>query len=292
MANRLSREMVHRKPVPREAGTAVADARSPRLSVKELAEEIASTGGGSDDQMRRSADDIAPALEFSWLDLGSRESPPEELHDIPRSSLDKPLPSLPSQPRQQYDDAFSGGTQQARRVAGVLDLKNNVETQVHQHIAPAVTRETIIENVHEIREERITREIHKHEIYHRILPIKDAEVLPARHFVKQSDGSLSEVSGRHLPGRDTEYTQRLLEEVFKDTLPKCQEDESPESGPRSFTARNFEDEDESEHRPRPKGPRINPATETQWVHPPTVATNPDSVPFHLGSADPKDDGFR
>jgi hypothetical protein len=53
--------------------------------------------------------------------------------------------------------------------------------------------------VHEIKEERIYREIHDHDVYHRIQPVYDVEVLPARHFVPGPDGNLVEVSEDKLP---------------------------------------------------------------------------------------------
>jgi hypothetical protein len=56
---------------------------------------------------------------------------------------------------------------------------------VHEHVTP--TR-------HEIREERITREIHTHDVYHRILPVIETEILPTKHYIPSKDGkSLIEI---------------------------------------------------------------------------------------------------
>lgn len=51
----------------------------------------------------------------------------------------------------------------------------------------------------EIKEERIYREIHNYDVCHRIQPVYDVEVLPARHFVPGADGNLVEVSEDELP---------------------------------------------------------------------------------------------
>jgi hypothetical protein len=47
----------------------------------------------------------------------------------------------------------------------------------------AVVHETVFPEIHHIRHEDITREIHNHHVYNRTLPIVDVQVLPARHFV-------------------------------------------------------------------------------------------------------------
>ena len=54
--------------------------------------------------------------------------------------------------------------------------------------------------MHEIREEQIHRDIHKHDIYHRVQPVYDIEVRPARHFVPGVNGELVEVPEADLPG--------------------------------------------------------------------------------------------
>jgi hypothetical protein len=58
-----------------------------------------------------------------------------------------------------------------------------------------VTHEVIKPVEHHIREERIYREIHNHDVYHRIQPVYETEILPARHFVPSRNGTgLIEVS--------------------------------------------------------------------------------------------------
>jgi hypothetical protein len=90
-------------------------------------------------------------------------------------------------------------TQQQLKEAEI-DLSNTCDTEVRVRYAPAITRETIMPTVHHIREKQITREIHHHDELHRILPVKDIEVLPARHFVRASNGDLNEVPTDAVPG--------------------------------------------------------------------------------------------
>ncbi|KAM3067306.1 hypothetical protein ACMFMG_005332 [Clarireedia jacksonii] len=71
---------------------------------------------------------------------------------------------------------------------GVVDLTNTVDTDVTTRILPAVVHEHITPTQHEIIQERISREIHYHDVYHRILPIIDTEVLPPRHYIYGPDG--------------------------------------------------------------------------------------------------------
>jgi hypothetical protein len=56
---------------------------------------------------------------------------------------------------------------------------------------------------HEIRdEERITREIHTHDVFHRILPVIETEILPPKHYVPSQDGKgLVEIPEHMVPGR-------------------------------------------------------------------------------------------
>jgi hypothetical protein len=66
--------------------------------------------------------------------------------------------------------------------------------------AIAVTHEVVKPHQHEIIEEVIYREIHNHDVYHRILPVYQTEILPPRHFVPNptSEG-LIEVPEHELP---------------------------------------------------------------------------------------------
>ncbi|KAI9700044.1 MAG: hypothetical protein M1836_002578 [Candelina mexicana] len=76
-----------------------------------------------------------------------------------------------------------------------------VDAHVLEKLAPAVTDETINQEVHHVREEIFTREIRYHDRYHHVQPAIDVEVLPTKHYVQADDGRLIEVSSDGLPGR-------------------------------------------------------------------------------------------
>ncbi|KAI1469513.1 uncharacterized protein F4812DRAFT_470432 [Daldinia caldariorum] len=81
----------------------------------------------------------------------------------------------------------SSGERSSSEGEKVVDLRDTVDTDQTITYAPAVTHETIRPHVHEIMEEQIYREIHNHDVYHRIQPVYDVEILPARHFVPGAD---------------------------------------------------------------------------------------------------------
>ncbi|KAF3067247.1 hypothetical protein GL218_08460 [Daldinia childiae] len=81
----------------------------------------------------------------------------------------------------------------------IIDLKDTVDTDETITYAPAVTHEIIQPQVHEILEEQIYREIHNHDVYHRIQPVYEVEILPARHFVPGPNGGLVEVPEDSIP---------------------------------------------------------------------------------------------
>lgn len=66
----------------------------------------------------------------------------------------------------------------------------------------AVTHEYVQPFIHEHRQEKITREIHTHDVFHRIQPIIETEILPTKHYVHAPDGkSLIEIPENQIPGR-------------------------------------------------------------------------------------------
>ncbi|KAI1799462.1 hypothetical protein F4811DRAFT_568198 [Daldinia bambusicola] len=93
----------------------------------------------------------------------------------------------------------SGERSSSEGEQAVIDLRDTVDTDQTVTYAPAVTHETIRPHVHEIMEEQIYREIHNHDVYHRIQPVYDVEILPARHFVPGPEGRLVEVPESSLP---------------------------------------------------------------------------------------------
>ncbi|PVH77233.1 hypothetical protein DL98DRAFT_656900 [Cadophora sp. DSE1049] len=83
---------------------------------------------------------------------------------------------------------------------GVVDLSNTVDTDVTTKTLPAVTHEHVTPVRHEIREERIIREIHTHEVRHHILPVLETEFLPTKHYVQSPDGNtLVEIPESQVP---------------------------------------------------------------------------------------------
>ncbi|KAI9752480.1 MAG: hypothetical protein M4579_005604, partial [Chaenotheca gracillima] len=176
---------------------------------------------------------------------------------------------------------------------GIVDLTNTVdvdvvETQAPGQISPlgslslyivtdfstAVTHETVFPEVHTIREEVITREIHYHNVYHRILPIIDVEVLPPRHFIRLPDGGLREADPEEVRGRLGNW--QIVETVSQD----------PPESPGVFEMLSQQTEPEIVSQRTWIAPEGHPFTETVWKHPPmweegvTVigASRPNMVP--------------
>jgi len=144
--------------------------------------------------------------------------------------------------------------------------------------------------VHHIREEVITREIHNHDVYHRILPIIDIEVLPARHFVPTGNGDeLMEISEDEIPGR-TGYNQQWFIGEMLSKLPK---DSNFFREPLRFTAREFPGT-EGDYKEYVRNGI--PTTETTWVHPPVLDDMMylagQTEAFHFGCSNPADNGLR
>ncbi|KAI2464689.1 hypothetical protein F4781DRAFT_439324 [Annulohypoxylon bovei var. microspora] len=81
----------------------------------------------------------------------------------------------------------------------IPSLSNTVDTDKTTSYAQAITHETVRPHIHEIKEEQIYRDTHTHDVYHRIQPVSDIEVLPARHFVLGSNSALVEVPEGDLP---------------------------------------------------------------------------------------------
>lgn len=227
-----------------------------------------------------------------------------------RLSLDKSLPPTPDVtiPRDQASSAdgralndtssdnkdFLARAQQNSAgpfdLSGVAVKKEEDTVSLHEYHAPAVTHELIKEERHEVFQKVITRETHDYHIYHRILPIIDIEVLPARHFVPIQEGYV-EIAEEELPGRTREKVNWAIAEMVSKRTPA----ESREAAiARTFSARKFHgsEGDEKEY----IGPEGHPVKEKWWVYPPTVADDSyragQSYPFHFGSADARDDGLK
>lgn len=246
---------------------------------------------------------ITPLAMEGHQDKSPFESGPNTpLLETERTSLDKPLPPTPSTiaPRTPTSaNAVGGGFKASANTfnhdkqdsANPLNLdqakiyRYPSTRSMHEEQAPAVKHERIVEKQHEVQQHVITREVHDHDVYHRVLPIKDIEVKPARHFVPVSEGYL-ELDEEDIPSRTREKTNWAIAEFVSKSMP----DNQGTGSARQFTARTFEgtDGDDKEY----VGPEGYPVKEKWWVHPPTLEQNTAGThPFHLGCEDPKDDGL-
>ncbi|MCJ1359284.1 MAG: hypothetical protein MMC33_009285 [Icmadophila ericetorum] len=185
-----------------------------------------------------------------------------------RASLQKPLPTAPIQ--QPTTTQISGAsthnaTSTAEQVLQAAQT-NTTDTEIIEKWNPAVVHETVHQDIHHIREEVITREIHTHDVYHRILPIIDVEVLPARHFLPVEGGGLVEISADEVPARANQHW------VIAETASRIPSDAQVQAYTqrREFTAREF---------PGTEGDKVEyvgedgvKRTEETWVHPPELET--------------------
>ena len=126
-----------------------------------------------------------------------------------------------------------------------------------------VVQEKVVEKVHKQREEVVTREIHTHDVYHRILPIIDVEVLPPRHFLPVEGGGLVEIGADEVPGRAKNW-------VIAETASKVPSDQPAPKAASRFTARQFPGrEGDTAEYVTPEGIK---RSEETWVHPPELET--------------------
>ncbi|KAL8997426.1 MAG: hypothetical protein Q9169_003289 [Polycauliona sp. 2 TL-2023] len=159
--------------------------------------------------------------------------------------------------------------------------ENTYDTEVVETIAPAVVHETVHDNVHHVREEEITKEVHNHDVFHRILPVIDVEVLPPRHFLPVEGGGLVEISGKEVPGRGNNW-------VVAETASKIPSDQAAPRSLRPFSARRFVGtEGDAMRYQMPEG---HEKTEQTWVHPPELETggrdSGQTWPMEFGSEKP------
>ena len=221
----------------------------------------------------------------------------------PHSSLQKPLPSNPPRDSSVKYGAYEGEEDyssptnlngQSRASSDLVSTNptpedvldraksNTVKTEVVESIAPgklnlnpiflsrptlmyrkAVVHETVHQEIHHVREEVITREIHNHEVYHRILPVIDVEVLPPRHFLPVEGGGLVEISADEVPSRGKSW-------VIAETASKIPSDELASKMATRFSAREFHGiEGDAKQYMTPEGYE---RTEQTWVHAPQLET--------------------
>ncbi|KAE9969612.1 hypothetical protein EG327_010557 [Venturia inaequalis] len=142
-----------------------------------------------------------------------------------------------------------------------FDFNDSEDVDYHTRYAPAVTHETVIPVVRYVEEEVVTREIHNYDVYHRILPIKDVEILPTRHYLRDPiTGVLTEIPA---PPSAREGGHQQWKLVATDSDSGWQP-----AAPRIFTARTF-GQDEGMFKEY-VGEDGVPRTETTWIHPPSI----------------------
>ncbi|KAL8873884.1 MAG: hypothetical protein Q9174_000713 [Haloplaca sp. 1 TL-2023] len=155
------------------------------------------------------------------------------------------------------------GFQPSAQQVAARARQDTYDTEVVEKVAPAVVHETIHRDIHHVREEQITKEIHTHDVFHRILPVIDVEVLPPRHFLPVEGGGLVEISGKEVPGRGRNW-------VIAETASKIPSDQQGSTKPREFSARQFPGtEGDALKYITPEG---HEKTEQTWVHPPELET--------------------
>lgn len=138
---------------------------------------------------------------------------------------------------------------------------------MHEYVTPTV---------HHIREEKITREIHNYDIFHRIQPVIDVEILPTKHFIQNADGTLKEVPASAVPGRQNTWhiaagpgpdPQRTLSTDLETASSRASESILPTTLQESSNRNPIK----ISHHTLPSSDGIH-RTETTWHHPAKVLT--------------------
>ncbi|KAK6953466.1 hypothetical protein Daesc_005770 [Daldinia eschscholtzii] len=188
---------------PANASSPVAAQSEPRASTEKAPERQRSV------LVKRPRKSVSrkemPGHFYSDNRASTEERPKTSPAEICHSKVNQPIPPTRHQGRaveiinKDGSTTSSGERSSTEAEKNVIDLRDTVDTDETVTYAPAVTHETVRPHVHEILEEQIYREIHNHDVYHRIQPVYDVEILPARHFVPGPDGRLIEVPEDALP---------------------------------------------------------------------------------------------
>jgi hypothetical protein len=119
-------------------------------------------------------------------------------HSLPESPIDPPLasPFIPV-PNAQIPRSLPGyiSEPQVEKPANIpvpasFSSKHTEDTTVNVTQSPAVTHETIHRHTEHIMQEQITRDIHYHDSYTYIQPIKQTVYAPAQHYATGLDGKI------------------------------------------------------------------------------------------------------
>lgn len=129
-----------------------------------------------------------------------------KLLDIQKGGMSERGDNRPSE--DQFHNAPDNGTKRhyivkgAREppsLEGIIDRNFTEDVDTETRWAPAITHEVVKPTEHHIREERIYRETHNYDVHHRIQPVYETVVLPARHFIFDESDKLVEVSADSFP---------------------------------------------------------------------------------------------
>lgn len=148
--------------------------------------------------------------------------------------------------------------------------------------------------VHHINEERITREIHNHDVFHRIQPIIGVEDLPTKHYIPAPNGNgLIEIPESELPGRHTKWAVQPVDDklVTSAAVPSGADMETTAKHPEHFSGREPHVQD------RQKSMTDDGITqeETVWRHPPQLENggqeSGQTVPLTINHYDDEDTDY-
>ncbi|KAL8796428.1 MAG: hypothetical protein Q9182_007387 [Xanthomendoza sp. 2 TL-2023] len=188
----------------------------------------------------------------------ARASQPEDSYGKHTERTSQARSNLDRSPRSNAPVDHPSAQEVVDRARGIT-----YDTEVIEKVAPAVVHERVHEDVHHIREEHITKEVHNHDVFHRILPIIDVEVLPPRHFLPVEGGGLVEISSKEVPGRGNNW-------VIAETASKIPSDQPASKSVRPFSARQFIGTEGDAVNYKMSGGYER--TEQTWVHPPELET--------------------
>lgn len=157
---------------------------------------------------------------------------------------------------------------------GKFILTNSLAAVVHEHVTPKVHHETT---------ELITRDIHTHDIFHRIQPVIDREVLPTKHYVPHptEPGVLLEIPESQVPGRHMKWQLVEVESTgsSSDSLPV----------PATKHMAHMADEPVRTSSRKTTSKEGVPMTESVWRHQPTLETGAyesgQTIPLKMNCVD-------
>ena len=159
----------------------------------------------------------------------------------------------------------------------------------------AIIHEQVFPQQHNIREERITREYHTHDIHHRMAPVIDVRVLPSFHFAADGNGKLEQIDvprgsvagqtphwiiAETVSRHDVFHPGRAAAGIGSTALHVADPHHATANWPRAFTARTFEP-GQGDHKEYMNADGVL-TTETTWIHPPRMA----QAAYHAGQTLP------